>query len=81
MGWLYVPASGRPPSGSTGSLTSNFKMTTVKHEFMTNFTSEEVTHHNKVSIIGTDLLGPACAITILLAGLSDEHAPVGVAEG
>ena len=80
MGWLCVPAGGRSPSGSADCLTPNSKMTNVKCEFMTNFTSEEVIHYNKISIIGTDSIGLACAITILLEGLSDEHAFVHVDE-
>lgn len=43
-----------------------------------NFTSMEVIHHDKVSIIGSVLAGMACAIPILLEGLSDALASVDV---
>ncbi|XP_023374664.1 L-lactate dehydrogenase A-like 6A [Otolemur garnettii] len=57
------------------------KMATVKHELIKNFTSEEAIHHNKVSIIGTGSVGMACALNILLKGLSDELALVDADEG
>ncbi|XP_044773222.1 L-lactate dehydrogenase A-like 6B [Neomonachus schauinslandi] len=56
------------------------KMATVKCELTKNFTSEEAVHHNKVSIIGTGSVGMACAISILLRGLTDELALVDVNE-
>ncbi|XP_076970303.1 L-lactate dehydrogenase A-like 6A isoform X6 [Tamandua tetradactyla] len=56
------------------------KMATVKCELIKNFTPEEAIHHNKVSIIGTGSVGMACAICILLKGLSDELAFVDVDE-
>ncbi|XP_004403945.1 PREDICTED: L-lactate dehydrogenase A-like 6B isoform X2 [Odobenus rosmarus divergens] len=55
-------------------------MATVKCELIENFTSEEAVHHNKVSIIGTGSVGMACAISILLRGLTDELALVDVNE-
>ncbi|XP_062045751.1 L-lactate dehydrogenase A-like 6B isoform X2 [Lepus europaeus] len=55
-------------------------MATVKRELMQNFTSEEPVCHNKVSIIGAGSVGMACAVSILLKGLSDELALVDVNE-
>ncbi|XP_022274068.1 L-lactate dehydrogenase A-like 6A [Canis lupus baileyi] len=63
--WAVVPAS---------------NMATVRGELLKNLTSEEVVHHNKVSIIGTGSVGMACAISILLRGLTDELALVDVNE-
>ncbi|XP_058161638.1 L-lactate dehydrogenase A-like 6A [Dasypus novemcinctus] len=57
------------------------KMATVRSELLKNFTPEEAVRHNKVSIIGTGSVGMACAISILLKGLSDELAFVDVDEG
>ncbi|XP_054426129.1 L-lactate dehydrogenase A-like 6B isoform X2 [Pteronotus mesoamericanus] len=56
-------------------------MATVKSELMKNLTSEVAVPHSKVSIIGTGSVGMACAISILLKGLSDELALVDSAEG
>ncbi|XP_016018379.1 L-lactate dehydrogenase A-like 6B isoform X1 [Rousettus aegyptiacus] len=56
------------------------KMATVKCELMNNLTSEDVVHRSKISIIGTGSVGMACAISILLKGLSDELALVDAAE-
>ncbi|KAK2498009.1 hypothetical protein MC885_008255 [Smutsia gigantea] len=56
-------------------------MVTVKRELVKNVTSEEAVHHNKVSIIGAGSVGMACAVSILLKGLSDELAFVDVDEG
>ncbi|CAD7691568.1 unnamed protein product [Nyctereutes procyonoides] len=63
--WAVVPAS---------------EMATVRAELLKNVTSEEVVHHNKVSVIGTGSVGMACAISILLRGLTDELALVDVNE-
>ncbi|XP_032002563.1 L-lactate dehydrogenase A-like 6B [Hylobates moloch] len=63
--WLFTPVS---------------KMATVKSELIERFTSEEPIHHSKVSIIGTGSVGMACAISILLKGLSDELALVDLDE-
>lgn len=52
----------------------------VRCELMKNFTSEEVVHSNKISIVGTGSVGMACAISILLKGLTDELALVDVDE-
>ncbi|KAK1337908.1 hypothetical protein QTO34_001009 [Cnephaeus nilssonii] len=56
-------------------------MATVKGELMKNLTSSETVPHNKISIVGAGSVGMACAISILLRGLSDELALVDVAEG
>ncbi|XP_053760297.1 L-lactate dehydrogenase A-like 6A [Panthera pardus] len=56
------------------------RMATINCELIKNFTSEEAVHHNKVSIIGTGSVGMACAISILLKGLTDELALVDVDE-
>ncbi|ELW56036.1 L-lactate dehydrogenase A-like 6B [Tupaia chinensis] len=64
--WLFTPVS---------------KMATVKNELIKHFTSEEPVHHNKISIIGAGSVGMACAVSILLKGLSDELALVDVDEG
>ncbi|KAM9658320.1 L-lactate dehydrogenase A-like 6B [Trichechus inunguis] len=55
-------------------------MVTFKCELIKNFTPEKAVHHNKVSIIGTGSVGMACAISIILKGLSDELALVDVNE-
>ncbi|XP_012298554.2 L-lactate dehydrogenase A-like 6B [Aotus nancymaae] len=64
--WLFTPVS---------------KMATVKSELMESFTSEKPVHHSKVSIIGTGSVGMACAVSILLKGLTDELALVDLNEG
>ncbi|KAK2114586.1 L-lactate dehydrogenase A-like 6B [Saguinus oedipus] len=64
--WLFTPVS---------------KMATVKSELIECFSSEEPVHHGNVSIIGTGSVGTACAICILLKGLSDELALVDFDEG
>ncbi|KAL0622588.1 L-lactate dehydrogenase A-like 6B [Plecturocebus cupreus] len=56
-------------------------MVTVKSELIERFNSEEPVHHTKVSSIGTGSVGMACAISILLKGLSDELALVDLDEG
>ncbi|XP_059970795.1 L-lactate dehydrogenase A-like 6B isoform X2 [Mesoplodon densirostris] len=56
-------------------------MDTVKCELMKNFPSEEPVRCNKISIVGTGSVGMACAISILLKGLSDELALVDVDGG
>nr|XP_055138187.1 L-lactate dehydrogenase A-like 6A isoform X2 [Symphalangus syndactylus] len=65
-GWPFTPVS---------------KMATVKGELIKNFAEEEAIHHNKISIVGTGSVGVACAISILLKGLSDELVLVDVDEG
>ncbi|XP_004674007.1 PREDICTED: L-lactate dehydrogenase A-like 6B [Condylura cristata] len=55
-------------------------MGTVKCGLMKNFTREEGTCHNKISIIGTGSVGMACAVSLLLKGLSDELALVDINE-
>lgn len=64
--WSFIPVS---------------KMATVTCKLIKNFTSENTIYHNKISIIGTGSVGVACAISILLKGLSDELAFVDVDEG
>ncbi|XP_036727960.1 L-lactate dehydrogenase A-like 6B isoform X2 [Balaenoptera musculus] len=56
-------------------------MATVKCELMKNFPSEEPVRCNKISIVGTGSVGMACAVSILLKGLSDELALVDVDGG
>ncbi|KAM6159072.1 L-lactate dehydrogenase A-like 6B [Rhynchocyon petersi] len=55
-------------------------MATLKGELLKNFTREKVVAHNKVSVIGTGSVGMACAISIVLKGLSDELALVDINE-
>ncbi|XP_031535691.2 L-lactate dehydrogenase A-like 6B [Vicugna pacos] len=57
------------------------EMATVKCELLKNLTSDEAVRCSKISIIGTGSVGMACAISILLKGLSDELALVDVDEG
>ncbi|XP_074259204.1 LOW QUALITY PROTEIN: L-lactate dehydrogenase A-like 6B [Saimiri boliviensis] len=64
--WLFTPVS---------------KTATVKSELMESFTSEKPVHHSNVSIVGTGSVGMACAVSILLKGLSDELALVDLNEG
>ncbi|KAL0601224.1 L-lactate dehydrogenase A-like 6B [Plecturocebus cupreus] len=64
--WLFTPVS---------------KMATVRSALIESFTSEKPVHHSKVSIIGTGSVGMACAISILLKGLTDELALVDLNEG
>ncbi|XP_017512564.3 L-lactate dehydrogenase A-like 6A [Manis javanica] len=68
-------AEGAQPSSPVATMVS------VKLELVKNATSEEAVHHHKVSIIGTGSVGMACAISVLLKGLSDELALVDVDEG
>ncbi|XP_045146892.1 L-lactate dehydrogenase A-like 6A isoform X2 [Echinops telfairi] len=51
-------------------------MATLKCELIKNITTEKVVQHNKISIVGTGSVGMACAISIILKGLSDELALV-----
>nr|XP_005003187.1 L-lactate dehydrogenase A-like 6B isoform X2 [Cavia porcellus] len=55
-------------------------MATVKGELIKNFTLEKPVCHSKVSIIGAGSVGMACAVSILLKGLTDELALVDVSE-
>lgn len=73
LGWLCVPYQCQAPLGLKWPFTPISKMASVKCEFMTNFTSEEVFHYNKFSIIGTESVSMAWATTILLKCLSNEH--------
>nr|XP_031535691.1 L-lactate dehydrogenase A-like 6B [Vicugna pacos] len=57
------------------------EMATVKCELLKNLTSDEAVRCSKISIVGTGSVGMACAISILLKGLSDELALVDVDEG
>ncbi|ELK37158.1 L-lactate dehydrogenase A-like 6B [Myotis davidii] len=56
-------------------------MATVQGELIKNLTSKESVPHNKISIVGSGSVGMACAISILMRGLSDELALVDVNEG
>lgn len=78
-----APSARRPaglPLGDAWPVAPASKMSTVRCELMKNFTSEEVVHSNKISIVGTGSVGMACAISILLKGLTDELALVDVDE-
>ncbi|KAM4866025.1 L-lactate dehydrogenase A-like 6A [Thomomys bottae] len=55
-------------------------MTSVKSELLKAVSSEKPSVHSKVSVIGTGAVGMACAVSILLKGLSDELALVDVNE-
>ncbi|XP_042558028.1 L-lactate dehydrogenase A-like 6B [Dipodomys spectabilis] len=55
-------------------------MATVKSELLKPVASEKPAAHNKVSVIGTGSVGMACAVSLLLKGLSDELALVDVKE-
>ncbi|XP_058390068.1 L-lactate dehydrogenase A-like 6B [Diceros bicornis minor] len=69
------------PLGRAGPITPVSKMATVRSELLKNFASEEAVHRSKVSIVGTGAVGMACAVSILLKGLSDELALVDLDEG
>ncbi|XP_055289294.1 L-lactate dehydrogenase A-like 6B [Moschus berezovskii] len=69
------------PLGGAWAVAPASKMATVKCGLMQNFTSEEPVRNSKISIVGTGSVGMACAISILLKGLSDELALVDVDEG
>ncbi|KAB0357659.1 hypothetical protein FD754_001815 [Muntiacus muntjak] len=69
------------PLGGAWAVAATSKMATVKCELMKNFSSEEAVRNSKISIVGTGSVGMACAISILLKGLSDELALVDVDEG
>ena len=69
------------PLGGAWAVAPTSKMATVKRELMKNFTSEEPVRNSKISIVGTGSVGMACAVSILLKGLSDELALVDVDEG
>ncbi|XP_004586681.2 L-lactate dehydrogenase A-like 6B [Ochotona princeps] len=56
--------------------TSASNVATVKRKLLQNFHCEKPVCHNKVSIIGAGSVGMACAVSILLKGLSDELALV-----
>lgn len=68
------------PHRGAWPVTPMCRMTTVKCELIKHLTSEEAVHRSKVSIVGTGSVGMACAVSILLRGLSDELALVDVAE-
>lgn len=78
--WLWVPYRWQAFLGFNWPFTPISKMASIKCEFMTNFTSEEVIRHSKFSIIGTESVSMAWATTILLKCLSDEHAFVDIDE-
>ncbi|KAK2103110.1 L-lactate dehydrogenase A-like 6B [Saguinus oedipus] len=78
---LLCLGMGLCPRQGTRLFTPVSKMATVKSELMESFTSGKPVHHSKVSIIGTGSVGMACAISILLKGLTDELALVDLNEG
>lgn len=80
VSFACVPYQSQASLGLNWPFTPISKMASVKCEFMTNFTAEEVIHHNKTSIIGTESVRMAWATTILLKCLSDEHAFVDIEE-
>ncbi|XP_043826976.1 L-lactate dehydrogenase A chain-like isoform X1 [Dromiciops gliroides] len=55
-------------------------MASVKEMLIENFFKEETSPQNKVTIVGCGAVGMACAISILLKGLTDELALVDVME-
>ncbi|XP_046526012.1 L-lactate dehydrogenase A-like 6B [Equus quagga] len=57
------------------------KVATVQRELLEPFSSEEAVRRSKVSVVGTGAVGMACAVSILLKGLSDELALVDLDEG
>nr|KAF6341413.1 lactate dehydrogenase A like 6B [Myotis myotis] len=69
------------PLGGPCSVTPVSRMATVQGELIKNLTSKESVPHNKISIVGSGSVGMACAISILMRGLSDELALVDVNEG
>ncbi|XP_046312556.2 L-lactate dehydrogenase A-like 6A [Marmota monax] len=74
------PRAAQVPLGGGRLLTPVSEMATVKGELFKNLAPEERVHHTKVSIIGSGSVGVACALSILLKGLSDELALVDVNE-
>ncbi|XP_075858958.1 L-lactate dehydrogenase A-like 6B [Microcebus murinus] len=71
----------RVPLRGTWLCTPAANIATVKGELLKSFAAEGPVRNNKVSIIGTGSVGMACAISILLKGLSDELALVDLDEG
>lgn len=80
-GGSVCPPGGRHPAPRPLALHPVSKVATVKCELIKNFSPEEAIHHNKISITGTGSAVIPCAISILLQGVSDELAFVGVDEG
>ncbi|XP_045860890.1 L-lactate dehydrogenase A-like 6A [Meles meles] len=78
--WLCPRRAAGLPLTGAWAVPPVCKMATVRCELIKNFASEEAVCHNKVSIIGTGSVGMACAISILLRGLTDELALVDVNE-
>ncbi|XP_027702609.1 L-lactate dehydrogenase A chain-like isoform X3 [Vombatus ursinus] len=56
------------------------KMASVKEKLIENFFKEETSAQNKVTIVGVGAVGMACAISILMRGLTDELALIDVME-
>ncbi|KAM8971687.1 L-lactate dehydrogenase A chain-like isoform X1 [Sarcophilus harrisii] len=56
------------------------KMASVKEMLIENIVKEESSPQNKVTIVGCGAVGMACAISILLKGLTDELALIDVME-
>ncbi|XP_012900422.1 L-lactate dehydrogenase A-like 6A [Mustela putorius furo] len=80
VNWLCPRRAAGLPLTGAWAVPRVCKMATVRCELLKNFASEEAVPHNKVSIIGTGSVGMACAISILLRGLTDELALVDVHE-
>ncbi|XP_036619279.1 L-lactate dehydrogenase A chain-like isoform X1 [Trichosurus vulpecula] len=55
-------------------------MASVKEKLIENFFKEETSAQNKVTIVGCGAVGMACAISILMRGLTDELALIDVME-
>ncbi|XP_019509141.1 PREDICTED: L-lactate dehydrogenase A chain-like [Hipposideros armiger] len=55
-------------------------MATVKDQLIVNILKEEQTPQNKITVIGVDAVGMACAISIVLKDLADELALFDVVE-
>uniref|UniRef100_A0A2K5PT61 L-lactate dehydrogenase n=1 Tax=Cebus imitator TaxID=2715852 RepID=A0A2K5PT61_CEBIM len=76
-----VRATQRVSSAARLPLKGTCKTATAKSELMQSFTSEKPVHHSEVSIRGTGSVGMACAISVLLKGVTDELALVDLNEG
>ncbi|XP_072475764.1 L-lactate dehydrogenase A chain-like [Notamacropus eugenii] len=55
-------------------------MASVKEKLIQNFFNEETSAQNKITIVGCGAVGMACAISILIRGLTDELALIDVME-
>ncbi|MBZ3871286.1 L-lactate dehydrogenase A-like 6B [Sciurus carolinensis] len=77
---LGLGRAAQAPLGSARLWRPASAVATVKGELIKNVAPEERVRHTKVSVIGSGSVGVACAISILLRGLSDELALVDVDE-